>query len=94
MDPIKSALSASLVLATASLSLASGGFYEEPLPTLLEVLASERLSGKTVREIIRPERAAAPNGKGTDFRSAILALKPMPPGTAVTAVDKLLKAAR
>ena len=94
MDPIKSALSASLVLATASLSLASGDFYEEPLPTLLEVLASERLSGKTVREIMRPDRAAAPNGKGTDFRSAILALKPMPPGTAVTAVDKLLKAAR
>jgi outer membrane protein assembly factor BamD (BamD/ComL family) len=94
MDPIKSALSASLVLATASLSLASGDFYEEPLPTLLEVLASERLSGKTVREIIRPERSAAQNGKGTDFRSAILALKPLPPGTAVTAVDKLLNAAR
>src|SRR6185295_3367542 len=72
----------------------TGDFYEESLPTLSDLLSSEQLPAKTMAEIVHGAEAKPGTSEEVDFRAEISKLSKLSPGQALTAVEKLLAAAR
>ena len=94
MDHIKRALIAALALAAAPVAFATGDFYEESLPTLVDVLKSGQLPAKTIRDIVQDQVPPLADPGEFDFKHPILALAKLPAAQALAAVEKLLPTAR
>ena len=84
-----------LLLALAQTSAqASGGFDEEPLQTLSDYLRLDQLPAKTFEQVLAETSAPRPAAARINFQAELLALPKKTGAAALTAIDKMIGAAR